>query len=130
MTLRTLRALVQFWKPLLEIAHWNISCAWGTQADVRAKDEEFLYGRVLTAPERDAAGIVVFRCGDLAKAEEALGIDLLDGKSFDQLYEETIIHELLHVRLDPREKLAGDSAFETGLDATAAALYKLRHGIK
>ena len=39
--------------------------------------------------------------------------------------EETIVHELLHPRLDPMSHMANDSGFEIGLDALASELVRL-----
>jgi hypothetical protein len=44
--------------------------------------------------------------------------------------EETIIHELLHILLDPNGRIADDAIFETGLDRAARAFVKLSNGSK
>lgn len=128
MTIAELRRTLEYWRVQLGLDHWNITCAFGTQDDLRAGLNEFLYASVnITAP-RHTAHILMFKWRDLVKAEQAFGISLIGKRTRERLYEEAIIHELLHVRLDPRERLAFDSAFETGLDVMASILYDMRHG--
>jgi hypothetical protein len=46
------------------------------------------------------------------------------GLNIDEL-ESTIVHELLHIRLDPMSALAKDSGFEIGLNLVADELVRL-----
>lgn len=123
MTIAQIREAAVVWAERLGIGHWTLDFRRGSQRDMNARADEFLYARIVMYTDRDGASIIMFRPNDLAVAERRLGIDLRDGKSLDRLCEESLIHELLHIRLDPREKLATDAAFENGLDALASLLY-------
>jgi len=118
---------MEYWKARLQLDHWDISCAYGTQEDLRADKDEFLYATVLMNPVRHSARILVFKWRDIVRAETHLGVPLIGGESPDVIYEKAVIHELLHIRLDPRERVASDTAFETGLDILAELLCKMRN---
>jgi len=127
MTIGEVRSIAAYWQGRLLLHSWRITVRYGTQHEFRAKESEFLYGRVEPNPVNETAEILVFRERDLLKAQDELNLDLLCGKSIDRVYEETVIHELLHVRLDPRERFAFDQAFETGLDVDAQLHYEMRY---
>lgn len=72
------------------------------------------YARVYPDPQEQRATLKLCRDADMEAAGLTAG-----------LTEETIIHELLHLRLDPMSSLAEDAAFEIGLDCLAAELVRM-----
>lgn len=126
MTTRQLGVLARRWIRRLGLEHWSFTISFGTQKELLADQGEFLFGRVWPDLDTLQATVKIVRPADL----QAGVLDALDAMScgnVDAAIEQTLIHELLHVRLDPSNQLGHDSNFESGLNHTARALYEAHH---
>lgn len=98
------------WQRKLGMTDWRISISFVTGATLSAHHgvDCLIYGDTQPKPEKHSAKIRI--CDPLQTPEGEAAV------------ESTVVHELLHVLLDPRSVMAGDSSFETGLDLVARAL--------
>ncbi len=76
------RELVEAWKTILNIPEWTVSVRWGTKREM-----DGVVGTCVWSPEELAAQIL------LARTQEN--------------YEQTIIHELLHIVLEGHKPMNG-----------------------
>ena len=110
MTPRQLQIRTNRWARKLGLGEWKIKAVFGDPAKIvhAAKDWE-VYG--CTMPCLKTNG----KHGALIIVNEPT-----DGGDVTQ----TVIHELLHICLDPTSRMADDALFELGLDRVAGALLK------
>lgn len=111
---RTLSRLVREWLKRLSLKGWTVDVRLVRHAELAGDSKGSCYARVSPDPATQRAAIRLCRESDLAAAGLEPG-----------LTEETIVHELLHLLLDPMSTLAGDAAFEIGLDRLAGELVRM-----
>lgn len=123
MTARKLTSLVTRWRERLGLDHWTLHVRFATQEELGGDDGAFICGRVW--PDLDSLTAQVY-----IAYERDMDDDTLQSLSLCRdrkaAMEQTIIHELLHVRLDPMNRMRDDSNFETGLNHIALALWEGR----
>ena len=122
MTSKTLTRLVTKWRERLGLDHWTLHVRFATQEELGGDDGAFICGRVW--PDLDALTAQVYIARESEIDAETRASLSLCSKSKTAAMEQTIIHELLHVRLDPMNRMRDDSNFETGLNHTAKALWE------
>ena len=93
-----------------------------TQDELGATDSEIYYGRIW--PDLDSLTAQVFIIREQDIDEDVLEALTLCHDSTKAVIEQTVIHELLHARMDPCSQMRGDSNFESGLNHTARALWE------
>ena len=115
MTKRALLRIVHDWVPRLGLRGWAIDVQLVRGEALRATHGPGdYYADVQPDPQHQRATVRVLRQREMV----ARGMD-------PSLIEETLVHELLHLRLDPMSHLANDSTFEVGLDCLAAELVRM-----
>lgn len=112
MTNAGLRRMLKGWQRRLGMTDWRITISFVSKATLAAHHgvDMLIYGDTQPCPERHSAKVRICDPVDTPEGEAAV--------------ESTVVHELLHVLLDPRSVMAGDSSFETGLDLVSKALTK------
>lgn len=112
---RTLRRLVNEWLRRLGLRGWRVDIVLAPHTVFEATHGAGTYCADVTPdPQHQLALMRVLCRKDMEK--RGLSIDAI---------EETLVHELLHVRLDPMSHLSNDAAFEIGLDTLAEELVRL-----
>ena len=106
--------MVREWLRRLGLKGWTVDVRLVPHRELSAGRDGSYYADVAPDPQHQRAVMRLCRAADLAAAGLEPG-----------LAEETIVHELLHLRLDPMSALARDAAFEVGLDALAEELVRL-----
>ena len=92
------------------MTEWTVDVAFGDAGKTAGVGEGYTcFGCAASDPDTHTATITICR-----KAHGA-----------DSAIRETLIHELLHVNLDPAQTLANDVIFETGLSRVARAITAL-----
>jgi len=114
--------LVTFWRKTLGMEHWTVRVRFAKQDELGGDDGSFVCGRVWPDIDELTAQVYIAREADFD--EETMESLSLCGKSRAVALEQTVIHELLHVRLDPMNRMRDDSNFESGLNHTARALWQ------
>lgn len=110
MTTRQLRQLCRHYQSLLGMGEWCISVAFGDAGKTAGVGEAFIcYGCAQPDPDAHTAVVTINR----------------EAHATDAAIRETLIHELLHVNLDPASTLMNDVVFETGLNRVARCVLSL-----
>ncbi len=120
MTTRKLRSLCRMWQKLLGLDFWTINARFASQAELADTEGEFCFGRCAPDLDRMHAEIRVFRERDMSKIQQIIECGDVEAET-----ELALIHELLHVCLDPTLRINGDGNHELGLDRAARALKEL-----
>ena len=112
---RQLLKLIREWLRRLNLRGWTVTLRLVRHAELAdGRPAGSYYADITPDPQHQCATMRICRRGDLAAAGLC-----------HHLAEETIVHELLHLRLDPMSALSRDSGFEVGLDALAEELVRL-----
>lgn len=122
MTNRELKRIVTHWRGKLGMDHWTLEVKFATQDELGATDSEICYGRIW--PDLDSLTAQVFIIREQDIDEDVLEALTLCHDSTKAVIEQTVIHELLHARMDPCSQMRGDSNFESGLNHAARALWE------
>ena len=109
MTSRQLRSACERYRRLLGMAEWSITVAFGDPARAAGVDDRFIvYGCTEPDPDTHVAIVTINR----------------QAHTSDDAIRETLVHEPLHVCLDPASTLANDVVFEVGLNRLARVMAK------
>ena len=120
MTTKQLRALVKRWQKDLAMCHWGIDVCFADQCEMGGTKERMIYGACWPDPDHLKATVCIAHQKDIAIDDfEPYGVSTVD--AFTEL---TLIHELLHFRLDAGSVLIRDSGFEAGLNRVAMLLWE------
>lgn len=117
MTERGLKRMATAWAKRLGIAGWKISISFVPQSVFRAEygSTSDYYGDCRRYLDKKPRAVI-----RIVNPEEI--------PTGAQAIEPTVIHELLHVLLDPLGTMDNDSAFERGLNMIADALLAAKSG--
>lgn len=107
------RVALRYRKSLLP--KWKIRFEFAGQEELGTSPDYFYFGDAKDIDLQNSRAIVrVARSYDLQKARPA--------ENLPRLIRRTVVHELLHVLLDPSQRISEDALFETGLDHLAAII--------
>jgi hypothetical protein len=121
MTGKDLKRLVTHWRARLGMDHWTLEVRFATQEEMGADERNGVCGRIWPDLDTLTARVQIIREQDIdAEMLEALAL-CPDGRA---VIEQTVIHELLHARLDPCSHVRDDDNFESGLNRIAYALWE------
>ena len=108
MTPRQLQLSTTKWAKRLGLAEWKIKAVFGDPASViHAADDWKVYGCAIPALKTNGKHAALITVNPPSEGDNV---------------EQTVIHELLHICLDPASRMADDALFELGLDRVANAL--------
>lgn len=122
MTSRTLERLCRHWIRVLGLQHWEFVVRFATQDQLSDSAESVYYGKCY--PDLDSMRAHIWIANERDLSDEAVAALTICPDDRKVIIEQTVIHELLHVRLDPSMALKNDSNFESGLNHVARALWE------
>lgn len=111
---RSLQRLISEWLRRLGLRGWKVDLRLIPHDELAAGRDGSYYAEVEPDPQHQRAIMRMCRAADMVM----VGLN-------PDLAEETVVHELLHLRLDPMSSLARDAAFEVGLDALSEEFVRL-----
>jgi hypothetical protein len=116
-----LKKLLVHWRERLGMDHWSLEAKFATQEEMGADERAGICGRIWPDLDTLTARVWIIREKDIDdEMLEALAL-CPDRRA---VIEQTVIHELLHARLDPCSHVRDDDNFESGLNRTAYALWE------
>ena len=120
MTTAQLRTLAKQWQKRLAMCHWKVAVQFARQHEMNGTADRMVYGCCWPDPDKLQATVYIARQKDVTAEDVAA----YSAPSPDAFTEMTLIHELLHFRLDAGSILIRDSGFEAGLNRVARLLWE------
>lgn len=123
MTSRQLASLSRYWITRLGLDHWQFIVQFADQGSLSDDPDSFYFGKCYPDLNTMTAHIWVSNERDIP--DDVVRTVTLCPKDRRAIIEQTLIHELLHARLDPTMVMKNDTTFESGIDHVASALWAL-----